>query len=342
MAQCPGQNRQFWKPEDIYDVECPNCQAKVEFWKDDIYRRCKNCGQSFMNPKFNPGCAEWCQNAKYCIGHNLDKINSANYENKNPLKRNEANNMINKTTKNGTRKIVTIDENKCNGCGLCLPACAEGALQIINGKAKLVSETYCDGLGACLGECPEGAITIEERVAKEFDETATKQHLEKQKAANKEPLPCDCPSLAIRFSDDKISNEPKNPGVKMGSTLSHWPIQLTLIPPTAPFLQNHDLIIVADCVSYAYGNFHQDFLKKKALVIACPKLDNTKDYINKLTEIFKSANIKSVTVLHMEVPCCSGLVLITKKALIAANKKMPAKEITISIQGNIKSESLIA
>jgi ferredoxin len=341
MAQCPGQNRQFWKPEDIYDVKCPNCQTQVEFWKDDIYRRCKNCGQSFMNPKFNHGCAEWCQNAKYCIGHNLDKTNSANYENKNLLKMNVINNMTNKPTKKGARKIVTIDESKCTGCGLCVPACAEGALQIINGKAKLVSEIYCDGLGACLGECPEGAITIEERVANYFDETATKQHIKQQKTAPQEPLPCGCPSTAIRFFDNKISNKTDDSGLKINPTLSHWPIQLTLVPPTALFLKNHDLVITADCVSYAYGNFHQDFLKEKALVIACPKLDNTEAYLNKLTEIFKSANIKSVTVLHMEVPCCSGLVLITKKALMAANMKIPAKEITISIQGNIKSESLI-
>ena len=247
--------------------------------------------------------------------------------------------------KKRTRKIVTIDENKCNGCGLCVPACAEGALQIVNGKAKLITDIYCDGLGACLGECPEGAITIEEREVNEFDETAVKKHLNRQKTAKKEPLPCGCPSTALRSFDNKassdISGEIRKSGAKIESALSHWPVQLTLVPATAPFLQNRDLVIAADCVSYAYGNFHPDFLKGKALVIACPKLDDTESYLDKLTEIFKSADIKSVTVLHMEVPCCSGLVFITKKALVTANKKIPAKEITISIQGNIKNESSI-
>ncbi|MFH1230632.1 MAG: 4Fe-4S dicluster domain-containing protein, partial [Planctomycetota bacterium] len=336
--------RQFWKPDDIYDVECPNCQAKVEFWKDDIYRRCKKCGHRFLNPKLDIGCAEWCQHAKYCIGQDLDSIKSAGNKNNKPSEKKEPKNMINKSTRKRIRKIVKIDEDKCTGCGLCIPACAEGALQIINGKAKLVKDIYCDGLGACLGECPEGAITIEKRETEEFDEAAAKEHLKQQKTAKKEPLLCSCPSTTPRSFDNKACNIPngiKKSDVKMESVLSHWPIQLMLVPPTAPFLQNCNLVIAADCVSYAYANFHQDFLKGKTLVIACPKLDDTEFYLDKLIDIFKSANIKSVTVLHMEVPCCSGLVFITKKALTTANKKIPAKEITISIQGNIKSESPI-
>ena len=234
------------------------------------------------------------------------------------------------------RKIVKIDESKCTGCGLCVPSCAEGALQIVNGKAKLVSEVYCDGLGACLGECPEGAITIEEREANEFDQQAAEKHLQNIK---EKPLPCGCPGTAVRSFTPACEESQGN--VKVLSRLTQWPIQLMLVPPTAPFLQGRDLVIAADCVSYAYGNFHEEFLKNKALVIACPKLDDTEFYLDKLTQMFKLSNINSVTVLHMEVPCCSGIVQLTKMALREAGKKIPAKDITIGIKGDIKEEKPI-
>lgn len=242
------------------------------------------------------------------------------------------------------RKIVKINESKCNGCGLCVASCAEGALQIINGKAKLVSETYCDGLGACLCECPEAAITIEERNANEFNQEATEKHLHDMKKAERvvhkeETLPCGCPGTAVRSFTPSCEGTKSN--VKATSRLAQWPVQLALVPPTAPFLQGRDLVIAADCVSYAYGNFHEEFLKNKALVIACPKLDDTEFYLDKLTQMFKLSDINSVTVLHMEVPCCSGIVHLTKKALNDAGKKIPAKDITIGIKGDIKEEKPI-
>ncbi|MBI4711780.1 MAG: 4Fe-4S binding protein [Planctomycetes bacterium] len=274
---------------------------------------------------------------------------------------------IRKTDNKSARKIIKIDESKCTGCGLCVSSCAEGALKIINGKAKLVSEVYCDGLGACLGECPEGALTIEEREAAGFDEASTEEHIKQMRTAtNDEQLPCGCPSTTVKFFVEEDGQTAASPprcdiGTLRGalmrgevksqtasshaplnikSALTQWPVQLTLIPPDAPFLRERDLVIAADCVAYAYGNFHQDFLKGKALVIGCPKLDAIETYQDKLIEIFKRAKVKSVTVLHMEVPCCSGIVFITKKALAAANRTdISAREITIGMKGDIKSES---
>ncbi|MDO8568059.1 MAG: 4Fe-4S binding protein, partial [Dehalococcoidales bacterium] len=167
------------------------------------------------------------------------------------------------------RKIVTIDEEKCNGCGACVPNCAEGALQIINGKAKLVSEKYCDGLGACLGKCPEGAITVEERSAEEFDEVSVKQHL----APKHEPLPCGCPSATVREFTRQPVSKPRADSAPAESMLTHWPVQLALVPPSAPFLQGADLLLAADCTAFAYPGFH-DLLAEHALLIACPKLDD--------------------------------------------------------------------
>ena len=235
------------------------------------------------------------------------------------------------------RKIVRIDEEKCNGCGVCVPACAEGALQIIDGKAKLISEVYCDGLGACLGECPQGAITIEERVAEEFDEEATKLHLKKENNATDE-LPCGCPSATVtQFGRPETKGIGIPEATNQQSMLSHWPVQLTLVPPTAPFLQGADLVLAADCVPFAYAGFHQDFIKEHALLVACPKLDDFQAHLKKLTDILSQSSVKSLTVVHMEVPCCSGLVHMAKQALQLAGKDITLREVTIGIKGDVKN-----
>ena len=237
------------------------------------------------------------------------------------------------------RKIIRIDEEKCNGCGLCVPSCAEGAIQIINGKAKLVSEQYCDGLGACLGECPQGAITIEEREAEEFNEEAVEHHLQSKEHVTDE-LPCGCSSATVtQFARRTITEIPQSQTARATaeSTLTHWPVQLTLVPPSAPFLQRADLVLAADCVPFAYPSFHQEFLTDHALVVACPKLDNFEAHLSKLTEILRQSEPKSITVVHMEVPCCSGLVYMARQAILASGKDIPLKEITIGIRGERKS-----
>jgi ferredoxin len=228
-----------------------------------------------------------------------------------------------------TRKIVKIDEEKCNGCGVCIPACAEGALKIINGKAKLVSESYCDGLGACLGECPQGAITIEEREATGFDEEAVKLYHENK--TDKENLVSGCSSAAIAQFEKSTSGETAD----QPSMLRHWPVQLTRVPPDAPFLQKADVVLAADCVPFALANFHSRFLKDHSLLIACPKLDDFQAHLAKLTDILKQSSIKSLTVVHMEVPCCSGLVHMARQAIQQSGKKIPLSEVTISAEGEI-------
>ncbi|MEW6141764.1 MAG: 4Fe-4S binding protein [Chloroflexota bacterium] len=239
------------------------------------------------------------------------------------------------TAKKTTRKIVHIDEEKCNGCGACIIACAEGALKIIDGKARLVSDIYCDGLGACLGKCPEDAITIDERPAEEFDEDAVKHHLaEEQKAeAN---LPCGCPSTAVHEFDRRseaaqhtIHHE------RQESRLANWPIQLRLVPPTAPFLQGADVLLAAHCAAFAHPNFHSDLLDGHALLIACPKLDDFEGHLAKLTQVLKQSDVRSVTVAHMEVPCCSGLVHLAKQAAKASGKDIPVDDITIGVEGEV-------
>lgn len=241
-----------------------------------------------------------------------------------------------------TRKIVRIDEEKCTGCGLCIPNCAEGALQIIDGKAKLVSEKFCDGLGACLGHCPEDAITVIEREAEEFDEKAVEIYLHKQKQAQPKPEPqpvfVGCPSsraMHFKGSEAKAESTPTMPAV---SQLTQWPVQLKLVPINAPYFQDADLLIAADCVPFSYANFHQDFLKGKAVVVGCPKLDDVQLYKEKLTEIFKANPIKSITVPFMEVPCCFGLVKATEDAIAASGKNIPLKKVKIGIRGDIKPE----
>ncbi len=232
------------------------------------------------------------------------------------------------------RTVVRIDEEKCDGCGECVLACAEGALQIIDGKAKLISETYCDGLGACLGECPQGAITIEEREAEEFDEEAVSHHL-----ATKEPvsetLACGCPSAMVtRFETEEATEFA--PAVYQQSTLTQWPVQLTLVPPAAPFLQGADLLLAADCVPFAYAGFHPDFLRNHSLLVACPKLDDFEAHLKKLTDILRGAQVKSLTAVHMEVPCCFGLVHMAKQAIRLSGKDIPFKQVAIGIKGAVK------
>jgi len=243
--------------------------------------------------------------------------------------------MVTKTV----RKIVKIDEEKCNGCGACIINCAEGALRIVDGKAKLISETYCDGLGACLGKCPQDAITVEEREAADFDEAAVEARMQAEKA--EEPQPCACPSANVRLFEREARTaarpapaaEPATEPVAE-SRLAHWPVQLALVPPTAPFLKGADLVLAADCVPFAYAGFHRDFLgDNAALLVACPKLDDFASRQEKLIQVLKQSGIKSLTVLHMEVPCCSGLVHMAKQAVLASGNVVPFKDITISVRG---------
>ena len=232
------------------------------------------------------------------------------------------------------RNIVKIDEKKCNGCGLCIPACAEGALQIIDGKARLVKDVYCDGLGACLGKCPQDAITIIQREAEEFDEKAAEEHVKKSRTAPAGHTRfTGCPSTQTMQLKTEEKPSSTNITENRASRLSTWPVQLKLLPPNAPFLKNADLLIAADCVPFAYADFHEDMLENRTLAIGCPKLDDATLYRNKLAEIFRLSNIRSVTVVNMEVPCCFGLHRLIQEALELSGKKVPLRQETISIKG---------
>jgi len=241
------------------------------------------------------------------------------------------------------RKIIEIDEDLCNGCGQCVTGCAEGALQIIDDKAKVVSETFCDGLGACIGECPTGALKIVEREAPPFDEEAVKKHLAK---TEKEPetMPCGCPSTQIQIFDKPTAcaeaNKPKHfENVEQESALTHWPIQIKLIPASAPFLKGADLLVLANCTAVAFPTLHRDWMKGKVVMMGCPKFDDVQEYVEKFAAIFKTAGIQSVTVVVMEVPCCSGMPMIVKKGLEAAGKTVPMTEIVLSLRGKILKHS---
>ena len=237
------------------------------------------------------------------------------------------------------RNIVKIDEEKCDGCGLCVNACAEGAIKIIDGKAKIVSEIYCDGLGACIGQCPQDAITIEKREADEFDEQATKKHLAKEKDAQPQS-DFVCPGMMAQKLREKADTD-KSDTAELSSQLSHWPVQLKLVSPNAPYFANADLLLVADCVPFAMGDFHNKFLKDRSIVVGCPKLDDSEFYIEKLATILKANKPKSLTVVHMEVPCCFGLTHIAHKAITISGVKMPFEDVTIDLQGNVSKTDTI-
>jgi NAD-dependent dihydropyrimidine dehydrogenase PreA subunit len=229
------------------------------------------------------------------------------------------------------RKIITIDNKKCNGCGLCVEACHEGAIRIIDGKATLLRDDYCDGLGNCLPVCPMGAITFEEREAKEYNEEAVKMNMNEK--MGKTPPPGGCPgSNAKTIKRDSLPAAV--PIDKTQSRLMQWPVQIKLVPVNAPYFEDAHLLVSADCGAYAYGNFHNDFIRNKIVLIGCPKLDEG-DYSEKLTAIIKQNNIKSVMIIRMEVPCCGGIEQAVKNALQNSGKMLPWQVVTISISGEI-------
>ena len=228
------------------------------------------------------------------------------------------------------RKIVRIDEARCNGCGQCVTACVEGAIALVGGKARLVKDSYCDGLGACLGDCPEGAISIEEREAAAFDQAAAAPEV--AAAA----LPCGCPGTAVRALQPAAAEAWPSRGVPpQASQLAQWPIQLALIPPTAPFLRGKELALLADCAGFAFPALHAEVLAGRAVAVACPKLDDVaaRGYVQKLAAILAANAIPKLTVYRMEVPCCAGLTRIAQEALRASGTETPFEEVVIAIQG---------
>jgi len=232
------------------------------------------------------------------------------------------------------RQIIKIDEEKCDGCGQCVSACAEGAIQIVDGKAKLISETYCDGLGACIGECPQGAISFEERDAEAFDSEAVKRRL----AAEGRKLPCGCPSTMTQTLEPGkgAQTDAENQNMAAGpSQLGNWPVQICLVPVAVPYLQGARVLIAADCVPFALADFHQRLLAGRVVLVGCPKLDDADLYCEKLTEIFMQNDIQSVEVAYMEVPCCLGLVRLVSKALADCGKDIPLTTIKVATEGEI-------
>ena len=248
------------------------------------------------------------------------------------------------------RKIITIDEELCDGCGNCVSACSEGALQIVEGKAKLVKEDFCDGFGDCIGECPSGALKIEEKESNPFDIEATKQYLlqakgseavwrmeeaqKKHEAKEEKNLPCGCPGSMIQTIPLTTSSPLSSHG-RLEPQLRNWPVQIHLLPLKAQFYEETDLLIAADCCSYAYAGFHQDFIRGRTLAIGCPKLDNADTYSEKLAAILKENDIHSVSIAYMEVPCCAGLVKLVEAAVKDSGKEIPVRKTKIGIQGRI-------
>lgn len=232
------------------------------------------------------------------------------------------------------RKIIKIDEDKCNGCGACAAACHEGAIQMANGKAKLTREDYCDGLGDCLPACPTNAITFEMREAPAYDKAAVMAE-KKKKAAVRGPLPCGCPGTNAKAIDRHPSDSTcATASSHTQSRLMQWPVQIKLVPVNAPYFDNANLLVAADCTAYAYGNFHNEFIRNRITLIGCPKLDEG-DYAEKLTAIIATNNIKSVTVVRMEVPCCGGIENAVKRALQASGKFIPWRVVTVTTDGKL-------
>lgn len=277
------------------------------------------------------------------------------------------------------RQIIKIDEDKCTGCGLCIPNCPEGAIQIIDGKARLISDLLCDGLGACLGHCPEGAIEVEEREAESYDEdkvmanilrqgeNVVRAHLRHLKehgqtefyekaldflrrtgsqisAEESKPLPCGCPgSRMMQLHREEEDEDEAEECCSRGSQLTQWPVQMHLLSPQAPFLRKSHLLLCADCVAYAVGDFHKDHLHGKSLAIACPKLDDGQDsYLEKLTAFIDEAQIETLTVMIMEVPCCRGLLRLAQQAVAKASRKIPLKLLVVGVRGDILQEEWIS
>ncbi|MRR17652.1 MAG: 4Fe-4S dicluster domain-containing protein [Deltaproteobacteria bacterium] len=248
------------------------------------------------------------------------------------------------------RKIIKIDEEKCTGCGLCVTGCAEGAIKIINGKARLVSDVFCDGLGACIGECPEDALSIEERDADPFDEKLVHEAMarSRQEALSSRPTlnvmpPAGggCPGSAPAVFDRKAPAAARQAGPQP-SELTHWPIQLHLVNPAAEFFRGKDVVLAADCVAFALGDFHNRFLKGKSLAIGCPKLDQGQDeYVEKIRRLADEAKINTLSVIMMQVPCCRGLMQVARAGLQKAARKVPLKAVVIGIQGDVLSEEWV-
>ncbi len=239
-----------------------------------------------------------------------------------------------------TRKIIEIDEELCNGCGECVPDCAEGSLQIIDGKAKLVADKLCDGLGACLGSCPTGALRLIEREAEEFDEEAVELFLAKKEKKEMDRDLGGCPSARLQTLQPMTPCQSANtPGTQSGSHLSHWPVQIRLIPATAPFLENADLLVAADCCAVSYANLQKDFIAGRVVMMGCPKFDDQQLYIDRFTEIFQTRKLNSLTIMIMEVPCCGSMLQIIKKAYNAVKPNIPVRQVVISTRGELQEES---
>jgi len=240
------------------------------------------------------------------------------------------------------RKIVEIDEEKCDGCGLCAEACAESAIRIIDGKAKLISESYCDGLGACLGDCPNDAITIIEREADGFDEEEVRRHLATPQEEVSPPPDRGnqaCPgSMVLKLQENGLPQGREESAIAIASRLRNWPVQLRLVPVDAPYFQGADLLLAADCAPFALADFHRRLLDGKVLIIGCPKLDDAAYYSEKLAQILIANDIKSLSVVHMEVPCCFGLVELAKRAVEKSGKSVDLRTIKVGIRGDLLEE----